>query len=100
MEAMPPDQWAAGFAAACALAVVPYVFTRSLSFISGRSESENSDAIIKAIYGNTSPPTPDTHVKCPDCRELVLMDAKKCKHCGAMLTPIPPKANAAATASY
>lgn len=45
-------------------------------------------------------PTPDTHVKCPDCRELVLMDAKKCKHCGATLTPSQPKTNAAAAASY
>jgi hypothetical protein len=30
---------------------------------------------------------PSTHVKCPDCRELVLTDAKKCKHCGCSLTP-------------
>ena len=33
-------------------------------------------------------PTPDTHVKCPDCRELVLKDARKCKHCGCTLIPI------------
>lgn len=32
-------------------------------------------------------PTPDTHVKCPDCRELVLNDARVCKHCGCKLTP-------------
>ena len=32
-------------------------------------------------------PSPDSHVKCPDCRELVLIDARKCKHCGAALTP-------------
>jgi hypothetical protein len=30
-------------------------------------------------------PTPDTHVKCPDCKELVLKDARKCKHCGCQL---------------
>jgi hypothetical protein len=30
---------------------------------------------------------PSTHVKCPDFRELVLTDAKKCKHCGCSLTP-------------
>jgi hypothetical protein len=28
-----------------------------------------------------------THVKCPDCRELVLKDARKCKHCGCALVP-------------
>lgn len=32
-------------------------------------------------------PTPETHVKCPDCRELVLHDARKCKHCGTALVP-------------
>lgn len=31
--------------------------------------------------------TPDTHVRCPDCRELVRRDAKKCKHCGTGLIP-------------
>lgn len=33
-------------------------------------------------------PTPATHVKCPDCRELVLKDAKVCKHCGCKLVPL------------
>lgn len=32
-------------------------------------------------------PNPKTHVKCPDCRELVLRDARKCKQCGAALVP-------------
>jgi TM2 domain-containing membrane protein YozV len=31
--------------------------------------------------------TPETHVKCPDCRELVRRDARRCKHCGCALTP-------------
>lgn len=31
--------------------------------------------------------TPETHVRCPDCRELVRMDARVCKHCGAKLVP-------------
>jgi len=31
--------------------------------------------------------SPDTHVKCPDCRELVLKEARKCKHCGIGLIP-------------
>ena len=34
-----------------------------------------------------SSPSPETHVKCPDCRELVLKDARKCKHCGCALAP-------------
>lgn len=32
-------------------------------------------------------PSPATHVKCPDCRELVFKDARKCKHCGIPLVP-------------
>ena len=32
-------------------------------------------------------PTPETHVKCPDCRELVLKEARVCKHCGCKLVP-------------
>jgi hypothetical protein len=28
-----------------------------------------------------------THIKCPDCRELVLKEARKCKHCGCTLVP-------------
>ncbi len=31
--------------------------------------------------------TPQTHVRCPDCRELVRADARKCKHCGTALVP-------------
>ena len=29
-----------------------------------------------------------THVRCPDCRELVLAEATKCKHCGTKLVPV------------
>jgi hypothetical protein len=32
-------------------------------------------------------PTPETHVRCPECRELVRADAVKCRHCGATLVP-------------
>lgn len=32
-------------------------------------------------------PKPDTHVRCPDCRELVRKDAVVCKHCGCKLIP-------------
>lgn len=28
-----------------------------------------------------------THVRCPDCRELVLKRATVCKHCGCRLIP-------------
>lgn len=25
------------------------------------------------------------HKNCPDCRELIRFDARKCKHCGSMI---------------
>ena len=27
---------------------------------------------------------------CPDCREMVKHDAKRCKHCGAAISPLAP----------
>jgi len=45
-------------------------------------------SVTVASSNNSTPAqTPETHVKCPDCRELVLKDARKCKHCGTALTP-------------
>lgn len=32
-------------------------------------------------------PSPETHIRCPECRELVIRDARKCKHCGCALIP-------------
>lgn len=32
-------------------------------------------------------PTPDTHIRCPDCKELIFKDARVCKHCGCKLIP-------------
>jgi hypothetical protein len=36
-----------------------------------------------------SSPVADTRdrIPCPECRELVLRDARKCKHCGSVLVP-------------
>ena len=32
-------------------------------------------------------PSPRTHRRCPDCRELVRADASVCRHCSAPLVP-------------
>lgn len=44
-------------------------------------------------------PTADTHTRCPDCRELVRLDARKCKHCGSALEPqaLPPAVHPSAS---
>ena len=50
-------------------------------------------ASLQSTAENTKPKTdeaaatPQTHVRCPDCRELVRHDARKCKHCGVALIP-------------
>jgi len=43
--------------------------------------------LLPKLADETSGPRPDTHVKCPDCRELILKDAKVCKHCRCRLIP-------------
>ena len=44
-------------------------------------------AYVKWEAGDTSEPTLETHIKCPDCREFILKDARVCKHCGCKLLP-------------
>lgn len=39
------------------------------------------------IPAGLNEPTAETHVKCPDCAELVRREARKCKHCGCALVP-------------
>jgi len=34
-------------------------------------------------------PSPSTHVKCPDCKELILKDARVCRYCGCRLVVAP-----------
>lgn len=45
--------------------------------------------VLPDLKGASEGPAPETHVRCPDCRELVRRDARKCKHCGAPLIPLP-----------
>lgn len=44
-------------------------------------------AVSKNLRAAADAPTTETHVKCPACRELVIKDASKCKHCGTALIP-------------
>ena len=44
-------------------------------------------AVLPSRARDKNAPSPDTHVKCPDCRELVLREARVCKHCGCKLVP-------------
>jgi len=44
-------------------------------------------AAVSSKRRDPNAPAPDTHLRCPDCKELVLKQAKKCKHCGCTLVP-------------
>jgi hypothetical protein len=41
----------------------------------------------QTLTEENAPPSPKTHVKCPDCKELVRKEARVCKHCGCKLVP-------------
>jgi len=45
-------------------------------------------AFLPAIPAKTGEPTPETHVVCPDCAELIRKEARVCKHCGCRLKGI------------
>lgn len=45
------------------------------------------DLSIQAQVVFAEAPRPDTHMRCPECKELVRRDALKCKHCGTKLSP-------------
>lgn len=38
-------------------------------------------------HEDTPPPILMTHVHCPDCLELVPLEAQECTHCGGTLSP-------------
>lgn len=46
-------------------------------------------AFVLMLIRNLAEPaiTPATHVRCPDCAELILKQANVCKHCGCRLIP-------------
>jgi TM2 domain-containing membrane protein YozV len=66
---------------------IPAIF----GLIEGLNYAFMSNKIFNERYNaDSEEPTIDTHVRCPECRELVRTDAKKCKHCGAVLVPTNP----------
>ena len=43
--------------------------------------------VLQNLKEKSMMPNSDTHVKCPDCSELVLKEARVCKHCRCKLIP-------------
>lgn len=59
--------------------------------------------VLLLVLVNVAPPLPsagagaeeitsETHMRCPECRELIRTDARKCKHCGSAIVPTLPSA--------
>jgi hypothetical protein len=42
---------------------------------------------LKLSKKSVNAPNPNMHIKCPDCAELILKEAKVCKHCSCKLIP-------------
>jgi uncharacterized membrane protein YeaQ/YmgE (transglycosylase-associated protein family) len=55
-----------------------------IALLSSRKDLRTATAIAIA---NGEIASPETHVRCPDCQELVRKEARKCKHCGSALAP-------------
>lgn len=89
-----------------ALAIVILYFVPAVNAYSKRHRSRAMIAVVNLFFGWTilgwlvclawsagsardelAAPSAETHVKCPDCAELVLKEAKVCKHCGCRLAP-------------
>src|SRR4030067_2739144 len=52
-----------------------------------KEDSAHRQQILDIVYGKT--PTPETHVRCPDCQKLVPKETHLCKYCGCKLIPQP-----------
>ena len=50
------------------------------------------------IYVGREIATPETHVRCPDCKGFVHREARKCPHCGSTLVPATEQAARASSA--
>ncbi|MBS0368433.1 MAG: NINE protein [Proteobacteria bacterium] len=67
--------------------LVPAIF----GFIEGLNFLLMSEAVFNQRYNKDrigfDIQTPETHIKCPDCAELIRKEARVCKHCGCKLIP-------------
>ncbi len=74
--------------------LIVWLFVSRLRFGGWVCTQCGSEDVTTNVPGNAAampavPPgvSPLTHVRCPDCREFVLAEARKCKHCGTALVP-------------
>ena len=65
-----------------------FAFFEAIFLFMKSDEAFNAEYNQGAIaFQNGERVSPDTHVKCPDCAELIKREARVCKHCGCRLVP-------------
>ena len=50
-----------------------------------RFRLDKLDDVVKLKFSSVEIASPDTHVKCPDCRAVIPADARVCQYCGCKL---------------
>lgn len=75
--------------AALLFGAIGLIITIPLHLIYGAVSSSRRSGDPNRRSGEPDAPRPDTHRRCPECRELVRADASRCKHCGIGLLPQP-----------
>ncbi len=63
-----------------------YISLRANSIVKEIAAQQSN---VPAVSRTIPHPTPETHVHCPDCRELVPKETRVCEHCGCKLIPQP-----------
>ncbi len=62
-------------------------FTISQSFLVITIPAHVIYMVVSFIRGRRAVPNPSTHVRCPNCHDLVLKEATACEHCNCKLIP-------------
>lgn len=53
-----------------------------------RLQTDAAEVVARAkSLDEDGTPTPETHVRCPDCRTLIRRESTSCRHCGCKLVP-------------
>lgn len=78
------DQTALGFYI-IALPIVAYGALGAFVFLRGTVRWVERVATTRRIHHTGMPPPIETRIPCPDCAEMIMRAAKKCRFCGARI---------------
>lgn len=71
-----------------ALLLIPF-YKKRCPICKGTALSDTPAPAHRSSFQETGrAPSPETHDKCPECKEFVLKGARVCKHCACKLVPV------------